>query len=385
MEVVIPKGGKLSRTIYHVLPEGEPFSEFSGGAISRWVGNVIRKDEESVVLCPSADASWNVPASRVRQVPRLAAYCRLRGLSYRVGWPIRRAILNRVLENALSTLRPDDLVWVHNRPDLAAAIRPAVHRARARLVLHMHNSFLAQRPAGRVREILADRYVFVSQFLEGEARQNVPDLPHTCVLYNGADRSIFHPGDKPASGGKEPPTILFASRLVPDKGAHIFLAAMRDLESRQVAARGIIVGASDFGGSKETPYVRQLHQDAPANVTFRPYCVGPELGEVFRSADIFCLPSTWQDPFPLAPLEAMASRLPVVATRSGGIPEAFRDGGAIIVSRNSVPELAEALQRLVNDPELRRSTAQAGEDSYKRNFTWDAVHAQYRSVVQAVV
>ena len=343
-----------------------------------------KSDEDAVVLCPSTDGSWNLPELRVREISNLATYSRFRDIAHKITWPVRRIILRRILRPALASLRPGDLVWLHNRPDLAAAIRPIVHAAQAKLVVHMHNSFLAHRSPRRVREIQADRYVFVSQYLEGEAIENVSDLPNTCVVYNGADRRVFYPRDGVAEAN-EVPTILLASRLVPDKGAHVFVEAMRELEHRRVAAKGIIVGASKFGGSKDTPYVRQLHKDAPSNIVFHPYCIGAELGDVFRSADLFCLPSIWQDPFPLAPLEAMACRLPVVATRSGGIPEAFRDGGAIIVPRNSVPDLADALQKLIEDPTLRQSLAQSGEESFQRNFTWSAVRQQYQSVVEATV
>jgi len=375
----------LSRTIYHILPETEPFSEFSGGAISRWVANVLRSDDDAVVLCPSTDGSWKMPELRVTEIPHFATYSRFREIAHKISWPVRRMVLRQIMRPALEPLRPGDLVWLHNRPDLAAAIRPIVHAAQAKLVVHMHNSFLAHRSPRRVREIQADRYVFVSQYLKGEAMENVHDLPNTCVVYNGADRRVFYPRKDGTTSANGVPTILLASRLVPDKGAHVFVEAMRELERRKVEAKGIIVGASKFGGSKETPYVRQLHADAPSNIMFHPYCIGAELGDVFRSADIFCIPSIWQDPFPLAPLEAMACRLPVVATRSGGIPEAFRDGGAIIVPRNSVPELADALQKLVENAELRQSLAQSGEESFHRNFTWNAVRDQYQSVVEATV
>ena len=43
--------------IYHFLDEGEAFSEFSGGAISRWAANVLRDGDETII-CPSFDASW---------------------------------------------------------------------------------------------------------------------------------------------------------------------------------------------------------------------------------------------------------------------------------------------------------------------------------------
>ena len=46
--------------IYHLLDEGEAFSEFSGGAISRWAANVLRDGNETII-CPSFDGSWGFP------------------------------------------------------------------------------------------------------------------------------------------------------------------------------------------------------------------------------------------------------------------------------------------------------------------------------------
>jgi hypothetical protein len=47
----------MSNITYHLLSESEPFSEFTGGAISRWAGNVLRNTSRSVVACPATDGS----------------------------------------------------------------------------------------------------------------------------------------------------------------------------------------------------------------------------------------------------------------------------------------------------------------------------------------
>jgi len=371
----------LQSSIYHVLPEAEPFSEFMGGAISRWVANVVREDQNSVVVCPEADDSWKFEVSRVRQVPLFRKFGRYKHIANKAGWPLRTAALRAIFGSPLSTVKSGDLVWVHNRPDLAAAICPMVHGKGAKLVLHMHNSHLARLAPHRAKEVRADRYVFVSNYLQQEAVAAHPEIHDSQVLYNGADSAIFYP-QTVSTDEAAIRTVLFASRLVPEKGAHIFIGAMRELHARNIPVRGIIVGSSNFGGAKDTPYLHSLRQSAPQNVSFYPYCVGAQLGELFRQADLFCLPSVWHDPFPLAPLEAMACALPVVATRSGGIPEALRDGGGLLVERDSVPELTDALARVVTDSTFRRELALAGRASFLRNFTWTAVHDEYSAIAQ---
>ncbi len=159
-------------TTYHLLTETEPFSEPVGGAISRWAANVLRDDESSVILAPSADDSWSFPAHRIRCNERLSNYARFPGtLKRNLPWPLRRSFLRWVLSTVRPLLKRGDVVWVHNRPEFAATLQASVRKAGARLVLHMHNSHLSDCAAPIASAIDADRCVFVSRFLEDEARR----------------------------------------------------------------------------------------------------------------------------------------------------------------------------------------------------------------------
>lgn len=298
-------------------------------------------------------------------------------------WTLHKKLIRSVLLPGMEVIGPGDVLWVHNRPDYAFALAPFVHKSGARLVLHMHNSHLLQEQDDRIRKAGIDQFVFVSRYLQNEATSRFPWMSRSTVLYNGADEQMFHPAATERAS-PDVPQILFASRLVKEKGGHIFLDAMRSLQESGVKAKGIIVGASHFGGSRVTGYISKLHNMAPPNVEFRPYCSGRELAEMFREVDIFCLPSVWQDPFPLAPLEAMASNLPVVATRSGGIPEAVDQGGAILVERGSVEQLANALKQLIANPDLRKKIGTEGRLSFHRNFTWSVVQKRYHDIVSSL-
>jgi spore coat protein SA len=370
----------LEHKVYHLLSETEPFSEYRGGAISRWAANVLRADDSSIIICPSTDDSWGFPAGRVVPVPRFDKYEHTRKQTRHLPWALHKRLVKYVLLPAVRVVGPGDILWVHNRPDYAFVLAPYVHKAGGKVVLHMHNSHLTQQPKNRILAAGLDHFVFVSEFLQQESQTQFTFITQSTILYNGANESMFFPPviERPAP---EVPEILFASRLVKEKGAHVFLEAMRRLMDTGVKAKGIVVGASHFGGSKITGYIAELHSMAPANVEFRPYCSGSELAEMFRNVDIFCLPSVWQDPFPLAPLEAMASRLPVVATESGGIPEAFAEGGALLVERGSVEQLVSALTKLIASPDLRKQIANEGCLSFHRNWTWSVVQRRYRNIV----
>jgi spore coat protein SA len=73
-----------------------------------------------------------------------------------------------------------------------------------------------------------------------------------------------------------------------------------------------------------------------------------------------------------------------VATQSGGIPEAFVEGGALLVGRGSANELAAAIERLVSEPSLRNKLAEDGYASFHKNFTWVAVRQRYHEVLDSL-
>jgi spore coat protein SA len=368
-------------TVYHLLTESEPFSEFNGGAISRWVANVLRFDQEGIVIAPSADDSWSFDASRVRLVPALAQHkAFLAKGGHRLPWVIQLRMLRRILSPALDGLGAGDTLWVHSRPEFAAALQPIVRARGARLYLHLHNSHLVQWSSRITSAVSADCYVFNSRYLEAEALEAFPNLGRTAIVVNGADPVMFHPASE-GSLSSTMPTVLFASRLVPDKGVHIFMDAMRKLHTQGIALQGIIVGADGFGDRPTTAYIRNMKETAPPNVRFEPYCAGAELAAKFREADIYCLPAVWQDPFPLTVLEAMASATPVVATNGGGIPEQLAQGGGILVDRGSVDDLANALIDLALSPARRKSIGNDGLRSFRRNFTWKTIHSRYRETL----
>jgi spore coat protein SA len=368
---------------YHLLTEAEPFSEFHGGAISRWAGNVLRNASNSVVVCPSADDTWEFPAESIIVLSGLRRYRRLRRYLSRLPWSFHRFVIRRIFRPCLERVRPGDIVWIHNRPGFALALTSHVHRAGGRVVLHLQNSHLVEEPEKLMRRVRVDRMIFISEFLMEQARRKFPSLDTSSVLYSGADEEIFYP----AAGGRrnsEVPTVLFAGRLVEDKGVHVLLDAMKLLEEQDVRLEARIVGSSNFGAGHETEYIRRLKANSPRTVTFLQYRSGSALGDLFREADIFCSPSVWEEPFGLVNVEALASGLPVVSTYSGGVREIFAAGGGILVERGSAVQLASALRQLAQDPELRTRLGQQGYAIFRERFTWSNVRRRVQEIERMV-
>jgi glycosyltransferase involved in cell wall biosynthesis len=107
-----------------------------------------------------------------------------------------------------------------------------------------------------------------------------------------------------------------------------------------------------------------------------------DVREIMHAGDMLALASTLEtQPFVLP--EAMASRLPIVATRIYGVPEIVADGETgLLVPPAEVEPLAEALGRLLGDPELRRRMGEAGRRRYDERFRLDIMGARTYGVLR---
>ncbi len=369
----------MPSTTYHVLTEAEPFSEFHGGAISRWVGNVTRNTSHCVVVCPSADESWQLAAQSISVLRGLALYKRWRRYLAHLPWFFHCRVIRSIFHALLKRVRPGDIVWIHNRPEFALALTGPIHHAGGRIALYLYNSHLVDGPERLMRRVRVDRLVFMSRFLLEQARSKFSRLGAASVLYGGADESIFYPAIA-ARHSSETLTVLFAGRLVEEKGVHVLLDAMKLLQEQGVSLKAKIVGSSGFGVGQETDYIKRLKASAPVTVAFLPYRSGAALGDLFRGADIFCSPSVWDEPFGLVNVEALASGLPVVSTCNGGAQEILSAGGGIMVERGSAVHLAAALRRLTEDPDFRKRLGQQGYAAFLERFTWSNARAQARHI-----
>lgn len=259
---------------------------------------------------------------------------------------------------------PPALIEVHNRPDLALYL--AKRLPRIPTLLFLHNDPQSMRRAGTARERAALQLrlagvVAVSgwvrlRFLEGIAAPRfVPVLP------NSLDLAALPPPEP------REPLLLFAGRVVADKGADVFVAAcgvvLRDLPHWRAA----VIGADGFGsGGRETPFIRRLRRAARhSRVTMVGWQPHDDIIAAMSGAGIVVVPSVWPEPFGLAALEALACGAPLICTGQGGLPEVVGNA-AVIVEPGDVTALAEAIRLLAQNPARRAALSAAGRVQAER-------------------
>jgi len=143
-----------------------------------------------------------------------------------------------------------------------------------------------------------------------------------------------------------------------------------------------------IGDGPDEGACRQLAADRGigASVVFLGRRTPQETEELLAAADVLALPSTIEG-LPYVILEAMASRLPVVAGRVYGVPEVVEDGvTGLLVDPLRVDEIAAAIDRLAADAALRRAMGDAGRARFEQHFTLEqqahAMESIYRGLVR---
>jgi glycosyltransferase involved in cell wall biosynthesis len=167
--------------------------------------------------------------------------------------------------------------------------------------------------------------------------------------------------DAPLRCRVDPESIVVGvlGRISHTKGQRLFLEALLPLLEEDPRLRLAIGGGSDFEDpSEERVLGRLIEQSGQADRVLFGGAV--DALAFLDSLDVLVVPSLWEEPFGLVAVEGMARALPVVATRSGALPEIVDHGTTGFVVGRNPPELSAAVARLAGDPELRRAMGETG-------------------------
>ncbi len=373
------------RPLVHAITPGDHFSPRTGSAVPTVVDGLSRHRPErsprpTVLVARGTYPDRYTSAAVVEYAPRRSRRTDryLDSALARVGAP--RVAARRAFAAVVGGQDewPPSFVLAHNAP----ALVPLVD-ARHVPVLYAHNQVLRTYTARDAGRTLANApVVCVSDFLAEQVRARLPrelgDQVRT--VRNGVDPTLLDVA-RPAPTG-DGLHVVYVGRVIPDKGVHVLLDAVRALDRDDV--RVTVVGRPGFDARDPlTPYEHELRRtasDLRSPVRFASFLARDALPAVLATASVVVVPSTWPEPFGLTALEGMAAGAAVVASDVGGLPEAVGDGG-LLVPPGDVDRLAEALDGLRDARTLEQAQTRARATA--RTRTWAAAAARLDEVLEA--
>jgi glycosyltransferase involved in cell wall biosynthesis len=179
------------------------------------------------------------------------------------------------------------------------------------------------------------------------------------------------------------PLVVLPARLLRDKGLAEFIAAASLIRRQHISARFAIVGGEDPGNRSSIPKAQLAEWEAEGVVEL--WGFRTDMASVLSEADIVCLPS-YREGLPKALLEGMAAGLPCVATDVPGCREAVIDGeNGLLVRPRDHHALADALQRLILDPDLRMRMGRRGRIMATSEFSSSIICQQTMQVYEELL
>jgi glycosyltransferase involved in cell wall biosynthesis len=357
-----------------------------------------------VSTAPSARAGWDtVEAVRVRRLDPANIYW--------AGEAPRRAALLKPLWHMLDLWNPamyqrlraflvaekPDVVHTHNLAGLSVAAWSATAAAGLPLVHTLHDHSLTCVRAvrmtrrGRVCQHQCPPCGFRSRWLRRLSRAvDAVAAPSRFVLDRHLELGFFPraqtaivpwaappvaAADAPPRGRTQPVRFLFIGGLQPHKGVGVVLEAFRRTPgaraSLDIAGAGAMTGACQAAARRD-PRIR-----------FHGFVMGPEKDRLLGSADVLLFPSLCWEAVGLVMLEAFASGLPVIASRTGGIPEFVEEGRTgVLVEPGNAAALAAQIEWFAGNRHAIEGMREACR-AYAARLTWDRTVGELVEVYRA--
>jgi glycosyltransferase involved in cell wall biosynthesis len=295
---------------------------------------------------------------------------------------------------AIDEFEPD-IVHIATEATLGLAVLRHVTRRGFATVSSFHTNFdqySAHYRVGFARGIIwRYRRWFHNRTLETyvPSRATIADLEargfERLVLWpRGVDGTLFRPErpgrDRVRSAlgiGPDQVVVAYVSRVAAEKNVEYLAEALELVEAARPEVRLLFVG--------DGPARPDLERRLGANARFVGYRSGDDLADHYAAADLFAF-SSLTETFGNVVLEAMASGLPVVALRAGGVGEIVRPGetGTLLDPADPPRAFADAILAFVDDRDLLRATAQAAR-SYALSQIWDEIMGALRVRYQAII
>lgn len=168
--------------------------------------------------------------------------------------------------------------------------------------------------------------------------------------------------------------VAFLGWVVPTKGVSELVEAWNTVGSEYPDHNLLIIGQSSPG------YLEELKSSVTVNnIYFTGEMPHEKAMETVAQSEVFILPS-YSEGFPNAVLEAMALKIPVIATSVGAIPEMFENDCGILIEPKSIEEIILALRKILSDKELQERISANALNKVDSEYTIETVYEEYKEI-----
>ncbi len=347
------------------LPQADPLSETR---FSQWIKDNLPKFSDS-----------HLQLFKSKPLPYLAALgeCLAMTFQYRTGWfaPPREVFIKEFLQAgyiANAVLEAKNIRHIHahfcHGSTTIALFASKMSGIPFSFTAHAKDIYLKELNPGKLLQKKMRRAEFLVTCTganEEHLQRLAPKGTKIHRIYHGLDTKLFSNNEVTAHvKSEELPVVLSVGRLVEKKGFDYLIRACALLKEKGHRFQCRIVGGGDGYTDKLKALIKELN--VADTVDLHGAVTQEELREIYKQATLFALPCLVvdngdRDGIPNVLVEAMSMRVPVISTDISGIPELITDGvNGLLVPEKNAEAMANAIEKLLNQPELRQQLSEAG-------------------------
>lgn len=299
-------------------------------------------------------------------------------------------LLFRLLKKFYQALRSEDkkekidLVYVNTLSNFFAV--PIAKLLKIKVLVHVHEILESPKKISSFINKYTVRWSTAVLVVSQAVKQNLlkyagaTNAGKITVIHNGIP-DLFVQNGKPQNSNSC--TITLISRIKPEKGIWYFLDALKLLRTKDNIQVRIIGGPAPSGEN----HIVQLKKDIlESDIAIDYFPFEPDVTRYLNETDILVVPSIMRDSFPTTVLEGMCCGKLVIATDTGGAPEAITDReSGRIMKNNDVAEFARILDEGIHSKLTREEMGRNARKKYLENFTVDVYQEKLAAYLNQLV
>lgn len=262
-----------------------------------------------------------------------------------------------------------DVVLVENNMQVFEDIYNHAKNGKKHMIYHMHNDIDGTTKPEYLCRFIADKaekILPVSNYLKTHFNDVAPNNKLK-VFYNCVDLDVFNVDNirktkelkEKYNIGDEDFVYMYTGRICPEKGILELVKAFKKIANEVPNSKLMVVGSHWYNQIDKDEYFEQLVVESETikdRMIFTGYIYPEDMPEIYGLADVLVIPTLCQEAFGMVALEGMAMKIPILATRSGGMTEVL-DGVAELVKNDDslIEMLSIGMEKYYDDEQLRRT------------------------------
>lgn len=391
-----------------VSPCDLPVPAVCGGAVATLIESLIKVNETEMNMELTVFSSYdskaeckskNYPHTKFEwvKIPATIKYIdgiidNLMGTTAKTGMPkeyLRKLFVIEQLKKLLCS-KSYDAVVIQNSGYLLKVFRKSnfLEKYKGKIYYHLHNDI----PGNADTDVLQHcKFLLISNYLKhGVTKLCGATAAERCyVVKNGINTQQY--GQvlmenerlkllKQLKIETDKKIIVYVGRIRPEKGLKELLDAIQTMNDPGVVL--MIVGSTNFGTNDIAEFEKEIQEKCARlaeRVVFTGFVQNTEVWKYYKLADVAVLPSMWEEPAGLTMIEAAASGIPVITTKSGGIPEYIDEKNAVLLKRDNriVDSLRSSIQEILSNREKWKKKANYEQKYVCYNFSEEAFYKNF--------